>query len=634
MRDKTQKKQILIVGDEPDFLSLATFATEKLGYSVVTASSSRDALNLIREKKPDLVLMDIVLKGKIDGIETARQIRSDFNIPVVYVTACTDDKLIAKAKVTEPFGYIVKPLKDRELKIAVEIGLYKAEMEGRLKSLAKKLALSNQKLQASKASFRNIVEKNADGVIVVDKKGIVRFVNPAAELLFGKKAEVFLGEEFGIPRVTSKMVEIDIAHSGGENSTGEMRTIEIEWGSEPAYLMSIRDVTERKRAEEQRHESEMKFKTIFDSSRDAVMLLTLEEGFFDGNPATIEIFGCRDKTEFVSMSPADLSPEYQPDGKASAAKAQEMMKIAMERGSHFFEWVHKRVNGEEFFVDVLLTRMDWEGKPVLQATVRDITDRKRAEASLEGAKKELEATVAKLTLANLDLKDFVRIAAHDLKTPVSGIEKLAEWIITEYEDKFDKDGREQMKMLLARTKLMYNMIDGILQYSRVGRTEEKPTQVNLNQLVSEAIDMIAPPANVMITIENELPVIECEESGIREVFKNLIGNAVKYMDKPKGTIKINCLSEDACWQFSIADNGPGIEEKYFAKIFQIFQTLRPRDEFESLGVGLPIVKKIVELHGGQIWIESEPGMGSTFFFTLPKQNAETKNAKLQSNNAC
>jgi len=144
------------------------------------------------------------------------------------------------------------------------------------------------------------------------------------------------------------------------------------------------------RIEEELRESKLKFKTIFDSSRDAVMLLTPEKGFFEGNPATVEIFGCRDKSEFIRMSPADLSPEHQPDGKLSTVKAQEMMTIAMEKGSHFFEWTHKRVNGEEFFADVQLTRMKWQNRMVLQATVRDITERIKSKKAMMNLLEDLQ----------------------------------------------------------------------------------------------------------------------------------------------------------------------------------------------------------------------------------------------------
>ena len=181
---------------------------------------------------------------------------------------------------------------------------------------------------------------------------------------------------------------------------------------------------------------------------------------------------------------------------------------------------------------------------------------------------------------------------------------------------------------------MHNLIDGVLQYSRVGRVEEDKIPVDLNALIHDIIDMVAPPKNIEITVEDELPTIECEKTRIMQVFENLLSNAIKYMDKPQGAITIGCTDQGDCWQFYVADNGPGIEEKYFDKIFRIFQTLAPRDQFESTGIGLTILKKIVELHGGRIWVESTVGQGSKFFFTLPKTGKEIKNAELEANIAC
>ena len=132
-----------------------------------------------------------------------------------------------------------------------------------------------------------------------------------------------------------------------------------------------------------------------------------------------------------------------------------------------------------------------------------------------------------------------------------------------------------------------------------------------------------------------MPVIECEETRIMQVFQNLLSNAIKYMDKKQGQIKVGCTGEDGLWRFSVCDNGPGIEEKHFEKIFQMFQTLSSRDEYESTGVGLTVVKKIVELYGGGIWVESKVGEGSTFFFTFPKQESEViGNATVQANTTC
>ncbi len=245
----------------------------------------------------------------------------------------------------------------------------------------------------------------------------------------------------------------------------------------------------------------------------------------------------------------------------------------------------------------------------------EIAEREKAERKQAELLKELESV-------NQELRDFAYIASHDLKAPLRAIKTLAEWINTDYADKLDDDGKEQLRLLGSRVARMHNLIEGILQYSRVGHVNEKTAEVNLAKLIPEIIDMVAPPENITVTVENELPVIKCEETRIMQVFQNILSNAVKYMDKPQGIIKMGCVQEGGFWKFSVSDNGPGIEEKYFDKIFKIFQTLSARDEFESTGVGLSVVKKTVELFGGKIWLESEIGKGTTFFFTFPLEGVQ------------
>ncbi len=168
---------------------------------------------------------------------------------------------------------------------------------------------------------------------------------------------------------------------------------------------------------------------------------------------------------------------------------------------------------------------------------REIKRRKKAEQRQAQLLEELEKT-------NQELNDFAYIVSHDLKAPLRGIATLADWLSTDYADKLDEQGRKQINLLTGRVARMHDLIDGILQYSRIGRVKEEKVVVNLNELIPEVIDMIAPPENITITVENELPTIECERTRIMQVFQNLIGNAVKYMDKPQGWVKVGCVEEN------------------------------------------------------------------------------------------
>jgi len=246
---------------------------------------------------------------------------------------------------------------------------------------------------------------------------------------------------------------------------------------------------------------------------------------------------------------------------------------------------------------------------------QEINIRKQAEEKKAQLFTELESV-------NQELKDFAYVVSHDLKAPLRAIGSLSDWLVSDYQDKLDEEGQELVTLLNSRVKRMHNLIEGILQYSRVGRIQEKKVDVNLNQTVPDIIDLISPPENINIKIENCLPNIHFEKTRMDQIFQNLLSNAIKYMDKPEGMININCVAENGNWQFSVADNGPGIEEKHYEKIFQIFQTLNARDEFESTGVGLTLVKKIIETNSGKIWVESQIGKGSTFYFNLPRQEIE------------
>ena len=257
----------------------------------------------------------------------------------------------------------------------------------------------------------------------------------------------------------------------------------------------------------------------------------------------------------------------------------------------------------------------------------EIDERKQAQQSQA-------ALIRTVDGVNKDLRDFASIVSHDLKAPLRGIKSLATWILDDLGNKLGEEVTEQMHLLLDRVELMHQLIDGVLKYSRAGRAEGEPVRVDLNEFVPEAIDMLDAPDNITITVQDDMPVIDCQETQLMQLFQNLLSNAIKYMDKTQGRIQVGCIEENGFWKFSIADNGPGIEERHFDRIFKMFQSLSVTEDFRGTGVGLTVAKKIVELHGGSIWVESEVGEGSTFFFTLPRQETGVGNAKLEANIAC
>jgi len=389
------------------------------------------------------------------------------------------------------------------------------------------------------------------------------------------------------------------------------------------------EVTEHKETEHKLRLAEEMYRTIFENSAVAITMVDKQERLITWNKFTENLLGM--DGEDLHLRP--ISSLY-PAREWERVRSHHLRQKGMQ---HHLETKMIKKGGAVIDIDISLSVLKKsEGETTGSLGVfRDITDRKQIEEDLreyrEHLKDLVEQKTEELTLANRELQHFVHIAAHDLKAPLRAIGTLADWISTDYADKLDDNGKEQMNLLMSRVDRMHNLIEGVLQYSRVGHIKEEKVVVNLNELVTEVIDIIAPPENISITVENKLPTIECEQTRIMQVFQNLLSNAVKYMDKPQGQIKVGCIEENGFWKFSVADNGPGVEREYFEKIFEILQTLSPRDEVEATGVGLSVVKKIVELYGGSVWVESELGKGSVFFFTLPKQEIGVKHEKLEAN---
>ncbi|MEO6824164.1 MAG: Tar ligand binding domain-containing protein [Nitrosospira sp.] len=366
-------------------------------------------------------------------------------------------------------------------------------------------------------------------------------------------------------------------------------------------------------------ESEAHTRALLNNLIDAVASVDQQGVIRTFNPAGERIFGYTEK-EIIGQN-IDLlfpAPESGEDPHTEYFKSYPAVGKSRALGIAR-EVAGLRKDGMEFPMDLAVVEMDDGDHSMFVGIMRDISERKLVEEQKARLMNELES-------ANEELKSFAYVVSHDLKAPLRAIGALADWLSTDYADKFDDEGKEHMRLLVSRVHRMGNLIDGILQYSRVGRVREALVAVDLSQVVREVIDLLSPPANVIISVENILPTIVAEPTRIQQIFQNLLSNAIKYADKPQTRILIACRNEGEYWKLSVTDNGPGIESRHFERIFQLFQTLAPRDRIESTGVGLALVKKIVEMYGGRIWAESVVGEGSTFYFTLP-QTAAIANSK-------
>ncbi len=370
--------------------------------------------------------------------------------------------------------------------------------------------------------------------------------------------------------------------------------------------------------EEALRTSELKYRMLYDSSRDAIMLTTMERGFIGGNPAAIRLFGCGSEVEFTSCSPADLSPEHQPDGSRSGEAAQRMMAMAMERGSHFFEWKHRRIDGVEFFATVLLTRMELEGEVLLQATVRDITLEKMVARDLEDAKNAAEA-------ASRAKSDFLANMSHEIRTPMNAIVGMTELLLgTELTD----TQRDYLNVVGESADSLLLLIDDILDLSRIeaGKLELECEPFDLRESLGDTMKLLAVRAHskgleLACKIRSDVPECLLGDVGrLRQVVVNLIGNGIKFTESGEVALEVGVQiwsGNSTLVHFAITDTGIGIGEEIQAAIFGAFEqgdqsTTR---RFGGTGLGLAISSRLVEMMGGRIWMESVVGRGSAFHFT-------------------
>ena len=232
---------------------------------------------------------------------------------------------------------------------------------------------------------------------------------------------------------------------------------------------------------------------------------------------------------------------------------------------------------------------------------------------------QIQRRQEELERSNRDLDQFAYVASHDLKAPLRAIATLAGWIEEDLEPVITQESREQLQLMQNRVQRMDGLIDGILQYSRVGRLETEGEEVDAGDMLRELVEVLAPPSGMQVTVADGMPTFMTKRLRLEQVFLNLISNAIKYHDHPEsGKIEIGVEEVGHEYQFSVRDDGPGIDPRHHDRVFLMFQTLAPRDKVESTGLGLSLVTKLVEEEGGRAWVESEVGQGACFLFTWPK----------------
>jgi signal transduction histidine kinase len=237
--------------------------------------------------------------------------------------------------------------------------------------------------------------------------------------------------------------------------------------------------------------------------------------------------------------------------------------------------------------------------------------------SLNTMSQTLEKNFSELTKKNRELDQFGYVVSHDLKAPLRGIANIISWVEEDHEHDTTPEIRHKLSLIKGRTNRLESMINGLLEYARIGKIKKGMERVDIGVLLKETIELLVPD-NYKVRIEGEMPSLITERLHIEQVFSNLISNAVKYNKGENSEIIIRSAELKNHYEFTVSDNGPGIDSKYFDKIFVIFQTLQERDAFESTGVGLAIVKKIIEDNKGTIRVESKLGKGTSFIFTWPK----------------
>ncbi|MEW5746006.1 MAG: PAS domain S-box protein [Nitrospirota bacterium] len=488
-------------------------------------------------------------------------------------------------------------------------------------------------VQQSEIRYRTLFEDSRDAVYVTSREGEVIDMNRAGLELFGYSREELIGRDIRELYVDPKdrewfQQEIE--------RTGSVKDYEMRFkrkdGTELYCLMTsslrrtqdgailgyqgiMRDVTERRREVEALRQSEEKFSTVFHSSPDWIAISTLEDGrLIDVNEAFLRITGYR-REEVIGKTSAELKLWVNP------AERAEVVRILREQGKLRDHEVKFRMkNGEVRTMLRSAELIERGGESFIINISRDITERKRTEEEIRKLNAELQQRVAELVDANRELDAFSYSVSHDLRVPLIVIGGYARRLLKRYAGALDEQGREVLQVIQANVGKMEALIDDLLAFSRSGRKQLTRSEIDMEAMVREVFDEVKalePKRTVRLKTGALLPLF-ADPALMRQVVVNLISNAFKFTrTREVAEIEIGSLLEGNTVLYFIKDNGVGFDMRHAARLFDVFQRVHAEEGFEGTGIGLSIVKRIINRHGGQIWAEGEPGKGAVFSFTLP-----------------
>lgn len=386
-----------------------------------------------------------------------------------------------------------------------------------------------------------------------------------------------------------------------------------------AKLVLANDRTEQVLAQNELLKSNERYSFLSKATFDAIWDWNIKEKTIQWNDGVRTMFGytIEEDVNTIGWWENNLHPED---------KDRVLKKLDHQIDGHIPHWQDEYrfrcANGTyKYILDRGFTVYDEYGEPVrMIGAMQDLTERKANELMLQQLNASLQKRASELAESNAELERFAYVASHDLQEPLRMVKSFLQLIEKRYKDKLDQKAHEYIEFAVEGADRMKMLILDLLEYSRVNTSQTEPEEVDLNIILK---DLQLTYNNTLTEsggkiIANDLPIVKGSKTQILQVFQNLISNAIKYRSNQAPVINITWKDEEAFYQFAVADNGIGIDPKFFNKIFIIFQRLHNREQYSGTGIGLAICKKIIEKHGGKIWVESEAGQGTTFYFTLPK----------------